>query len=120
MKLEYQVWINNWIENNNPYLKCREATDLMKGTFSELRRIRGHVLTEHGERSHWWLVDEENNIIDPTKSQFKLVAGYVPWDGSQPEPTGKCPNCGGLCYNYHTLCSDKCEIEYKAYVSKPW
>lgn len=31
--------------------------------------------------------------------------------------TGKCPNCGGLCYNGKTLCSDKCEKSYIAYLN---
>jgi len=116
MKLEYYNWISEWLKNNNPNLKCKEATEEMKNSFPELIRIRGHVLTEHGERPHWWLTDENKNIIDPTKSQFKLIAGYIPWDESQPEPTGKCPNCGEMCFDYKTLCSEKCEIEYAAYV----
>jgi len=88
----------------------------MKNSFPELTKIRGYILTEHGEQPHWWLVDSNGIIIDPTATQFKAIGGYFPWDESQPEPTGKCPNCSELCYDYHTLCSEKCEIEYKAYV----
>ena len=117
---KYEEWINKWLENNNPYLKCEEASKLMKLSFPELTRVRGHVLTEHGERPHWWLIDENLNIIDPTASQFKVIGGYIPWDESQPEPTGKCPNCGDLCYDYSSVCSDKCGIEYAAYINKSW
>ena len=116
MKLEYQQWVNNWLRNNTPHLKCKEATEEMKITFPELKRIRGHVLTEYGERPHWWLVDENDNVIDPTSTQFKIIGGYDAWDESQPEPTGRCLNCGELCYDYKSVCSDQCAIEYKVYI----
>ena len=37
--------------------------------------------------------------------------------GPSAEPTGKCPNCGGYCYEGATLCSDRCEHEYMAYLN---
>ncbi len=33
------------------------------------------------------------------------------------EPTGMCPNCGGLCYNHASVCSDACGNEFAAYLN---
>lgn len=109
-----------WIEQNvvEPYGQCREKTLEMLEAFPELFRVRGHYMCLiWGEREHWWLVDPQGVIVDPTKSQFpsKGIGEYVPWDESQEEPTGMCPNCGGLCYGGNCCCSERCGIEYAAY-----
>lgn len=117
MQEKYANWIENWLKNHDPYLKCAEATNEMIVAFSELKRIRGHVITECGhERPHWWLVDENGDIVDPTESQFAFIAMYIPYDESFGEPTGKCPHCGKLCYDHRFCCSDECDIAYAKYV----
>jgi hypothetical protein len=111
-----------WISENVPeaYGKCAEVTIAMQATFPELRRVRGHYYCPvWGEREHWWLIDAEGEIVDPTAKQFPSggLGEYVEWDESQPEPTGMCPNCGGHCYGGESVCSEKCGIEYVAYCS---
>jgi len=114
---KYEQWIKDNVTET--YGKCSEVTLRMQKAFPELIRVRGHYYCyAWGEREHWWLTLDEK-IIDPTSSQFpsKGFGDYIPWDESQPEPTGKCPNCGEYCYEGRTLCSEDCEISYMAYIN---
>lgn len=123
---KYQDWIEKNVSRDpNQVLKTCEVTTLeMKKIFPELQRVRGtvHTTDKWGDKDqypHWWLTDPwDNDIIDPTVVQFCLcnITGYIPIDETRGEPTGKCPNCGGVCYNHKYLCSDKCDKEYKHYV----
>ena len=110
----------NWIAENvtETYGKCAEITERMQVVFTALRRVRGHYYCMvWGEREHWWLVDEDGEVVDPTAKQFPSngAGTYVEWDESQQEPSGLCPNCGGLCYNGDQVCSENCGIEYAAF-----
>jgi hypothetical protein len=119
MKKEHLEWINKWNSDNNPYGKCKEATLEMQKVFPELKLVRGHYYcTIWGERMHFWLVDENNEIVDPTARQFptKGFCVYVPWNEGDPEPTGICPNCGEYCYDSKTCCSEACDRAYAAYI----
>lgn len=119
MKPKYSEWIDVYLLINDPRGHCAEATEMMKKSFPELLRVRGHVVTAFSPqpRPHWWLIDPTTHeIVDPTESQFLCILQYLPHDESQPEPTGKCPNCGSYCYNHSSVCSDKCGEEYKAYI----
>ena len=121
MKPEYQEWVDKNVKE--PYGKCSEMTTKMIEAFPELKRIRGQYDDPiWGLREHWWLEDPDENVVDPTKEQFPskgaFSVNYIPWDESQPEPTGKCPNCGEYCYEGRYLCSTKCEQDYAAYVMR--
>ena len=119
MKQKY----TDWIENNvsDAYRACVETTLQMQEVFPELKRVRGHYIEFGiGEHPHWWLVDPDGEIIDPTRSQFQFYGIYKEWDESQPEPTGKCPNCGKFCYNNDYCCSESCGRDYIKYCSKSW
>lgn len=117
----------NWIEQNAPkgsdaYGKCAETTERMIKAFPELKRIRGHYYCYiWGERTHWWLQDQDGSIVDPTATQFPSGGNghYEAWDESKPEPTGICPNCGDYCYNGSNCCSENCSTEYAAYCMNP-
>lgn len=61
-------------------------------------------------------------MVDPTKRQFQLVFRYEELDLDDPAtrelvPTGKCPNCGGPCYEGKSICSKKCEEDYTRYLN---
>lgn len=119
MKSQYA----EWIATNVPkaYGECGKVTEAMIAAFPELKRVRGHYYCViWGEREHWWLVDVDGEIVDPTARQFPSCGKgiYVPWDESQPEPTGICPNCSGYCYNGDQVCSEKCGIEYAAFCTQ--
>ena len=118
MKRKYQDWINNI--NNNVTGLCADITQDMITKFPELKRIRGHYYCViWGQREHWWCVDSDNSIVDPTASQFpgKGSGEYVEWDESQPEPTGKCRECGEYCYDDNNFCNTAHEVSYMAYIN---
>ena len=115
---------DEWIEQNVPdhtaaYGKCADVTEAMAAAFPELRRVRGHYYcTAWGERSHWWLVTPSGEVVDPTAKQFPSAGHgyYEPWIEGAEEPSGKCPNCGGMVYGGGTVCSDDCARAYTAYL----
>lgn len=74
-----------------------------------------------GKRAHWWLVDPDGSIVDPTASQFPSngIGEYVELDDSRPQPTGMCPNCGSECFGGNYCCSDACGRAYVAYCTNP-
>ena len=118
---KYSTWINDHVkEYEDAYGKCKEICELMLKEFSELTLVRGHYYCAvWGSREHWWLKTSDDKIVDPTKIQFPSLGNgeYVEWDESEPEPTGKCPNCGEYCFNGDQVCSKNCEIAYMAYIN---
>jgi len=114
---KYNQWIIDNVQGDG-YGQCAEITDAMQKEFPELIRVRGHYLCyAWGERSHWWLRDNKGEVIDPTKMQFPSIGIglYKEWIDGSPEPTGKCPNCEGYCYNHDFCCSDECSKYYACY-----
>lgn len=70
----YQSWIK---ENNiNVAGECYNISVKMVKEFPELHIVIGEVLTEFGWVNHCWVCDNNENIIDPTKSQFKYIKKY--------------------------------------------
>ncbi len=126
-ELAYNLWIeDNYPNGETAYLKCAEATKKMIEVFPELKRVRGlaSVREPHDmpptRTPHWWCVDPQGNIVDPTAHQYPTeIISYEEADETKGPPTGKCPNCGGLCYNGDYLCSDKCSKEYLDYLNNP-
>ena len=101
--------------------RCYEMASELCAKFPELTLTRGHYLcTEWGSQEHWWVVAPNGEIIDPTAGQFPSQGHgtYVPWDESQPEPTGKCPVCGRYTYNRDYTCPDTCTQEYELYLKE--
>lgn len=80
MDEKYATWISDWLSKNNPYGKCQEASTAMVDTFENLTIVQGHVYCDWGKRSHWWCVDTQGTIVDPTKSQFGSITEYDPWE----------------------------------------
>ncbi len=119
MNETYDEWM---IDNvTHKYGTCAEVTLAMEEEFSELTRVRGHYYcSSWGERAHWWLVDSDGEIIDPTAGQFPSNGRghYEQWDDELPEPTGMCPNCGDSCYNGDSVCSHACGREYVAFLNE--
>ncbi len=113
-----------WAADNvpDPVGRCAEATAAMAAAFPELTRVRGHVYNlAWGRREHWWLTAPDGTIVDPTAAQFPggVIHPYEPWDEGSPEPTGRCPNCGGYCYESRYCCCDDCDAAYVAYCNNP-
>ena len=117
----YQSWIASNVQEENPRGLCRAKCEQMVEEFPELKMVRGHVtvpaVEQWADDPHWWLLTPDGEVVDPTARQFPqgCVVLYDPWDESQPEPTGVCPNCGGYCFEGGTCCSDECHNAYAAY-----
>lgn len=122
MQQKYQDWIDENV-HGSVLGRCANVTKTMLEAFPELTRVRGQFMClVWGPRNHWWLVDPDGDIIDPTVTQFPSASlaapsAYVLWDESQPEPTGKCPNCGEYCWDGNYCCSRECERDYDAYMN---
>lgn len=120
----YQEWIDKNVPED-PTGKCAEVTEAMQEVFPELNRVRGHyicplcVFSSTPIFPHWWLVAPDGQVIDPTAAQFpsKGSGVYEPHDESEPEPTGKCHECGNYCYDGNFFCCENCEISYMAYMN---
>lgn len=113
--MTYKEWIA--INVVDPVGTCKETTISMQEAFPTLTRVRGHYhCPVWGEREHWWLTDLNGLIVDPTKAQFPsgLLGVYVPWDEGDPEPTGKCLNCGEYVYDSASHCNDSCRRAFMA------
>ena len=74
------------------------------------------------ENGHWWCETPDGQIVDPTRAQVGdwQAMHYAAFDESKPHklPTGKCYNCGYLCYGRSDgVCSDDCGNAYAAYLN---
>jgi len=126
-KLGYNSWIqDNYPDPQSARLQCLEATEKMVSVFPELKRVRGLAAVKEPHdfpptrTPHWWCVTPEGSIVDPTAHQYPThIISYSESDESKGPPTGKCPNCGDLCYDGGYLCSDKCDKEYMDYLNSP-
>lgn len=119
--MTYQEWIDANVQGDG-YGQCSSITKEMAAAFPELRRVRGHYYCHTwGERTHWWLVTKDGAVVDPTAAQFpsKGRGVYVEWNEGDPEPIGKCANCGGLVsHDSDTgsmFCSPECYHDYTMY-----
>lgn len=129
LEKKYVDWIaKNVKDRTEAYGACASITRKMWEAFPfELRRVRGfYYCTFWGRREHWWLVDLNNNVVDPTASQFPSngMGTYEELTDEEVEkccPVGKCPNCGNELYKdneYGTeFCNEDCANSYVAYVN---
>ncbi len=70
LKKAYREWIARNVEGTG-YGCSEEWSRKMAAAFPELRQVHGrYYCLTWGERSHFWCVDPENNIVDPTRQQF--------------------------------------------------
>ena len=118
---KYQRWIQNY--NGRIYRKCKEVSEEMQKAFPELKIVKGMVtiIENLKEYQHQWLIDINNNIVDPTAKQWAGIVDYRPIDENDLEqiPTQRCHNCGGWCYGKRqTTCSPECDKEYADYLNK--
>jgi hypothetical protein len=116
----------NWIIDNGLSVascasgRCREASERMQFVFPELIICKGLVcgFTKEGYEKkypHWWLKTATQEIIDPTVAQFEFLENII-YKEATGEPTGRCTNCGDLCYEGRTCCSQFCDSNYKMWL----
>ena len=94
--------------------KCKEMSEELCKHDPSLRLVRGHYICPlDGEEPHWWCVNADGEIIDPTVRQFKtngVGAEYIEYNGFS-----DCCFCGESVYENDAvsvgnriLCSEKC------------
>lgn len=99
--------------------KCKEMCDEWLLKYPELKLTRGYYMCPMwGKQEHWWLVDDEGGIIDPSVKQFPtggVGAEYIEYDG-----TLECENCGKTFMEgdkdsdfmgRYPVCSSRCALE---------
>lgn len=73
--------------------KCKETCELLVVENPDYRLVRGYYMCPvWGKQDHWWCVDKEGEIIDPTVKQFPtngIGADYIEFDGLY-----SCEQCG--------------------------
>lgn len=110
----YLEWaVKHYPTSQACYACCKQATDRMIIEFPELKQVRGwYHCPIWGRRTHWWCVDPDGQIVDPTVRQFPSHAiaheSFYEEYIDQPIPTGRCLECGELLYHGATVCSDTC------------
>lgn len=104
--------------------QCKRLSEEMVEAFTDLRLVKGHVHCPEpwGKRGHWWLVDRDGVIVDPTRGQFTHgVLRYEEYEEGQPVRLGVCMDCGtaiwGLPGPRPTFCSKACEATYVAWMA---
>lgn len=92
--------------------KCKEMSESLSAEMG-YRLVRGHYYCPFwGKQAHWWTVDGDGMIHDPTRLQFPSFGNgeYVEFDGWT-----KCAECekrihendAVRCGNY-AVCSNEC------------
>lgn len=121
MDTKYTDYIDS-LEGSGELLagRCKPVRDQMIERFPELRATQGRVTDGVNRRWHYWAVTDEDEMIDPTASQFENVLWYEEADvdelwvehGLDPDlgAVSKCQNCGSLTQNGF-FCSDRCSEE---------
>lgn len=128
MNPQYQIWIAQYVKSQ-PFILgiCSRATEEMVKAFPELKRVPGHVETANGRFAHWWCVDPEGKVVDPTAAQYRDIGGilaYDPWRPGSLTRVGKCMDCGdeiwkavdSLDGKKESFCSKRCEARYIQYL----
>lgn len=123
MLSKYRDWIRErgLYDSEKAIGRCADVTAEMVKDFPELVRVRGwYVCPMTGERPHWWCMTADEEVVDPTVSQFPTAGQFAEYRmiaAGEPVPVGKCMECGGWCYDGSLLpfcCPDHEEAFRKA------
>jgi hypothetical protein len=82
--------------------------------------VSGFYVLDDYPHEHWWCVDADGNIIDPTSQQFREGGSYSPAaEKKYKMQTGTCPECGMALYEGDgDFCGEECFASYSAYVTR--
>jgi len=125
--LKYEKWIRNYISKNRVLGNCKSACYEIQDEFPELEVVAGWAITQsHGKQEHFWCVDVEGEIVDPTHDQWgEEILEYIVWNPGDEVAVGKCQDCGVTIYKKvdtldgirETFCDEKCFSSYAKYVA---
>jgi len=95
--------------------QCKKIVDELCHKDPSLTPVRGYYICwAWGKQQHWWAVDKDGRIVDPTIDQFPKphIGEYIPFDGYV-----HCDECGRRVkeeYAYingrYAYCSYKCQM----------
>lgn len=94
--------------------KCRELTEAAAAADTTLRVVRGfYHCPIWGKQAHWWAVNPDGAIVDPTVNQFPtkgVGAEYEEFNGQiECEFCHKeVPEPDAYMYAHHAYCSYEC------------
>jgi hypothetical protein len=116
---------DEWIKANvpkNPEGECIKYSRKLAKAFPELSLTKGtcQIVGPYGSQhpqTHWWCVDPDGEIVDPTAHQFRKVWEYVALGGPS-DPVSRCANCGDYFNGSGTICGESCHEEYVAYLNE--
>lgn len=112
LPLKYLRWIDVHVDLAAK-LQCREVSEAMANAFPELTRVCGHYVAPiDGMRPHWWLIDADKRVIDPTRHQFQSE-GAGEYVQLEKPPIARCQNCGEPFFDdaSYPFCCDACADE---------
>ena len=128
--MNHLEWISiNYSTIQDTLGKCQEACLAIKKEFPELRITNGFVTLclINKPVTHWWCVDLEGNIVDPTAKQYDWngtpILDYEEIPDNHPErlyKKQKCMNCGEYYYitpDLKIMHTQKCELEFMRYLN---
>lgn len=114
---KYENWIQSY--TGDIHRKCIEVSTGMQQVFPELRIVKGLVRIIDNDRwyEHQWCISPDGRIIDPTRMQWVMIIEYKEITENDPQPTGKCMNCGEFLFDRgyeedNFVCSKECSISY--------
>lgn len=127
--IKYNNWINKHYRDWGTALgNCQEAVKKINKEFPELTIKCGYVHFAFNEkRMHWWCIDNNGNIIDPTGHQYPGYLGepildYEEVDDNSDEknyPRERCYNCGEYYFKKSSIMhTEQCHKEYCNYLNK--
>lgn len=132
MKPEYEHYLAELIQNDRTRhndnrtdeqvlrAKCMDYTAKFVKKFPHLKRVPGfyggYLEEDIGfNTEHWWCVDIDGTIVDPTVKQFLTWTGpYIPFDDLLHQvKIGRCMICGDDIYGrmsdgHSDCCSEAC------------
>lgn len=102
--------------------RCRELSLEMAEVFKDLTVTKGHVHCVWGKRGHWWLVDNDGTIVDPTRGQFIGPIEYEEYEEGDEVRLGTCMDCGDGIWGVpgsqsSPFCNTACEESTRAYLN---
>lgn len=124
----YQHWNPPPKPSDLARAQCHPFSTKLVAAFPHLKLERGFYVVkdrwgDEAETEHWWAVDEDGTIVDPSKMQFHDQGGrYSPYEAREFKALkGRCPNCGGDIYEgdddgHGGVCSEECADSYRAYI----
>ncbi len=98
--------------------KCKELVDAACAADTTLTAVRGHYFCPlwNSNEQHWWCVQKDGTIYDPSKAQFPSNGNgiYTPFDGFV-----ECSECGKVVleedagfHGRYAFCSTACNMRF--------